>query len=1168
MTLHQIVERERRGIARFLSLAVAGFAGAGAVAVLLLGVVALGGSRWLSLPRALPFLFWLAAAGAGWAVVRFLRRTFSPDASVARVAQAVENERELRVGSLRGVLEVADSGALGRLGASVMSQRLERLGGPSLAPAYRGRAARRTAFAGGATLAGVLGMVSAAAAAPDGLRAILHPVAAWRGTLLGAVELGEVPGSVLRGEAIEVVLHAPGREQVEFAERVTGSSWRTRAVPITGDSALVRLGPLDADLSLFVTDGRSTSDTATVKVVDKPFVGDVNVRASFPAYLGRREETLPLGEVVRVPRGTVLDIDGQSSTELRSVVLSRGADRVEFAPRGRSFTGRLMASTSGRFEWSATGTMGAIADLPPALELEVLADSAPTVEIISPSRDSVVNTADTIAVSVLATDDHGLAAASLRISITSANGDVRTSTTRPLPGATGGQFAGTMSLAMNSLVPGDAMRLTAIATDASPWRQVGLSRELVLRLPSTSEQRDAARAAANEAVNQALAAANAQKQLNQRTEDAARARAREAERQKGKDNPMSYEASEQAKQFAREQRQLADRMQQVQDAARDLEKQLKQAGALDSALQSRLREAQKLMREALTPELAEKLRQLEQASQNMSPAESQRALQDLADQQRKLREQLEKSVEMLKRAALEGSMETLKDEARDLAGRQRELVDSLRKADREREQSMAEQMVKEMQEKAKELQKDVADLQKRLQQENAEAGSERVREAGEKIEESMKKLQEAMQQRQQQGQQGQQQGAQNQQGQTGERQQGQQQQQQGTRNQQGQAGERQQAQGERQQGQQGQTGSQGQQQAQNQSAAGNQGNRTGEQQSSAEASAQKAAEAMEQAASELDKARQQQIGEWKKELTGELDQSIQEMLQLARQQDQLEQSARSGAQPGELRSRQSTLQQGVDKAMERLQEAGQKSNLLSQRSMRMMGDAKSKVGEATTQTQRAQTGQQMASAMREASESLNQAAASLVRDRERTQNSESATGFAEMLQQLQEMARQQQGLNSAVQDLLPRNVQQQLSQQAQAEARQLAREQREVAARLEDVSDREDTGRAEELAREARLIAQQLESGQLDPAVLERQQRLFRKMLDAGRLLEEEEREDTGKREAKSWTGDEVYTPSATNASGKSASKFTAPTWNDLRGLTSEERRLVLEYFKRINARP
>ncbi len=202
--------------------------------------------------------------------------------------------------------------------------------------------------------------------------------------------------------------------------------------------------------------------------------------------------------------------------------------------------------------------------------------------------------------------------------------------------------------------------------------------------------------------------------------------------------------------------------------------------------------------------------------------------------------------------------------------------------------------------------------------------------------------------------------------------------------------------------------------------------------------------------------------------------------------------------------------------------------------------------------------------MKEASEALNDAAVSLVRDREHASESNSATGFAEMLKQLQEMAQQQSSLNSAAQSLLPR-MGNQADARAQQESRQLARQQREVAAKLDDVGDRDQSGRAEELAKEARQIAAALEAARIDPAIIERQQRLFRKMLDAGRLMEEEEREDTGKREAKSWTGTDVFTPQGTSASGKAANRFQAPTWNELRGLTPDERRIVLEYFKRIN---
>jgi cystathionine beta-lyase/cystathionine gamma-synthase len=64
---------------------------------------------------------------------------------------------------------------------------------------------------------------------------------------------------------------------------------------------------------------------------------------------------------------------------------------------------------------------------------------------------------------------------------------------------------------------------------------------------------------------------------------------------------MSYEAAQQAQALAKEQRELAERMQQLQQNAQQIEKQLKQSNALDSALSARLQEAQKLLKDALTP---------------------------------------------------------------------------------------------------------------------------------------------------------------------------------------------------------------------------------------------------------------------------------------------------------------------------------------------------------------------------------------------------------------------------------------------------------------------------------------------------------------------------------------------------------------------------------------
>src|SRR5262249_55480854 len=134
--------------------------------------------------------------------------------------------------------------------------------------------------------------------------------------------------------------------------------------------------------------------------------------------------------------------------------------------------------------------------------------------------------------------------------------------------------------------------------------------------------------------------------------------------------------------------------------------------------------------------------------------------------------------------------------------------------------------------------------------------------------------------------------------------------------------------------------------------------------------------------------------------------------------------------------------------------------------------------------------------MADAAAALRSVGGALARDRERANNSQSASGLPELLQQLQQLAQQQGGLNGQMQSLLQLAQQQARGNDAnnpelKAQARDLSRTQREVARQLAEVGDADQSGRAAELAREAKQLAQALEQGAVDPAVMERQQRLF-----------------------------------------------------------------------------
>lgn len=1086
MTLLEIVERERTRLRIVEALATAALTLVVTVAIVALGAWLLAGSRWIALPRGTPLLVWVALALANAAVLVWARRRLRRDLARTSVAAAIEREQTLRAGAVRGVIELGGAGALARRADRTLADRLGR-GGPELAPALRrsGRVrAYRTAGVAAVTLALSLW---AAPSVSDGLLAIRNPIAAWRGTLVGALEFRGLPGELLRGESVALTIHAPGRRHISLSTRATGEGWRHEPLPVDSATGVARvtLGPLRGDVTLVASDGRSATDTSVIHVTDRPFVGGVVLRASYPAYLGRAPEGLPVGEIARVPQGTIIDVTGRASTALAHVFVRGDNDSVAFRASGHAFQGRLIPTRSVRYNWYARGLSPAvpIADVPLPLEIEVVPDSAPRVELVSPATDTLIATTESIGLQVTATDDHGLA--SVELHSTRSVGGRDATVAQRLVAAPGSVWNGTpkVDLATRDLQPGDALTLQIVAIDNSPWAQRGTSRALVLRIPTMEERRSLARAAADSAANAASSAASAQRSLEQRTDEASRERgarnessgARGAEGARQREREMSYESAEKARALAREQRDLSERVEKLREAAKALEEQLKQAAALDSGLARQLREAQDLLRDALTAEMLEQMRKLENATRELSGDQSRDALRNLAEMQRRLREQLEKSAEMLKRAALEGAMETLKDEAREIADRQREMADSAGRMSQERREQSAERLA----DRSDRFSKDVGELQQRLQKERADAAAEKTGSAKQNADAAGERMR-----------------------------------------------ERQDARG--------------------------------------------ASERMAQAAQDMQDAREQQVGEWKKELTEALDESIQELLQMAREEAALEQKAREGgrdnARTEELRGQQSAVKQGVDRTAERLQREGRKSSLLSGRSQRAMNEARQRVNQATQQLSEPRGGQQAASSLGEAVESLNRAAASLARDRERANSASSASGFTEMLQQLQEMAKRQGSINSQAQGLIPMPGQGSMSPEAQATARMLARQQRGIANQLEELGDGAGGDRAGELAREARQLADVLEQTRVDAATIARQQQLFRRLLDAGRSLEKEEREDNDKREARAATGDDRFDPGSEAARGRAAARFREPTWSDLRGLSADERRAILEYFKRINA--
>jgi len=132
--------------------------------------------------------------------------------------------------------------------------------------------------------------------------------------------------------------------------------------------------------------------------------------------------------------------------------------------------------------------------------------------------------------------------------------------------------------------------------------------------------------------------------------------------------------------------------------------------------------------------------------------------------------------------------------------------------------------------------------------------------------------------------------------------------------------------------------------------------------------------------------------------------------------------------------------------------------------------------------------------------------------------------------------------------------------------RQLGARQRAMAEQLERLRGQGSMAGAGEMAEEAKDLARRLETQRLDRETVERQERLFRRMLDAGRTLQGKQEDERKERQSTTAKDDSVHLPPALRAALlDDGNGLRVPSWEELQRLSPEERRLVVDYFRQLS---
>jgi hypothetical protein len=347
--------------------------------------------------------------------------------------------------------------------------------------------------------------------------------------------------------------------------------------------------------------------------------------------------------------------------------------------------------------------------------------------------------------------------------------------------------------------------------------------------------------------------------------------------------------------------------------------------------------------------------------------------------------------------------------------------------------------------------------------------------------------------------------------------------------------------------------------AQDMKQAANQAER--KQQENARRSGQKAASKMKQVEQDVREQRESQQQEWREEVVAQIDRALLETTRLAERQLAVANQFRRSADLATARASQGALEEGVQKLLEQVGAASGKNALVSPQILAALAEARQQMQRAREAAASA-SGNPRETVERagDAVDALNVAAYGLLRSRDDVSGAGSGSGFAEAMERMTKMANQQGQISQDANGLMPMMG----GSGAQQQLQQLAARQRALAQELERLraEGRMDT---KELGDEARDLARALERGQLDREMIARQERLFRRMLDAGRTLQGEEEDEQKERQSEVAKPGELRLPPALRAEllGRDGA-IRLPTWEQLQRLSPEERRLVTEYFRRL----
>ena len=325
----------------------------------------------------------------------------------------------------------------------------------------------------------------------------------------------------------------------------------------------------------------------------------------------------------------------------------------------------------------------------------------------------------------------------------------------------------------------------------------------------------------------------------------------------------------------------------------------------------------------------------------------------------------------------------------------------------------------------------------------------------------------------------------------------------------------------------------------------------------------------------ISEAQKEMLRNQQRETMNALRKAQQNLLDISKRQESLmQQTEQSGQSPSSTRSlsdKQNELMQELNYTAQQMMQLSNKSFSVTPQMGRQMGQAYGQMQQALNQLQQRSGQSSAADPQRQAMGSMNKAVMTIQSTLQAMMQGQGSPGGSSLLQQLQQLAGQQESLNALTQKLGENGS---LTMQQQAELARLAAQQEAIRKSLEQVARETDQsqeqgrvlGSLDQIANDMKRVVSDMQSKNIKQETIQRQQKILSRMLDASRSIRQ--RDYDNQRVAKA--GKDVFgkSPAELNLTNANSQQEQQLLKLIRQNFPPEYQKIILRYYQLLNKSP